>query len=433
VRGAAPRVRNVVPGAPLLAPGDGPVDEVEAAGVVLELDESALFVQGPPGSGKTWLGARLILAALTAGKRVGVVAHAHRAIHNLLHEVEAVAAERGMKFRGVKKSSGSEESVFVSKLDAPFVVDATSNDRIGGYDLVAGTAWLFARPELDESLDLLFVDEAGQIALADAIAAGTSARNLVYLGDPLQLAQVSKAEHPDGAGASVLEHLLGTHATVPPERGIFLGTSWRMHPEVCAFVSESFYDGRLHAATGCELQRVDAKGPLSGAGLRFVEVEHAGNGQRAPEEAERIAVLVEALLDGGTWTDAKGVVRPLRAEDIRVLTPYNAQVQELVAKLPDGVPVGTVDRFQGQEAPVVFYSMATSSGEDLPRSLEFLMSRNRLNVAVSRARALAVIVASPRLLDVACRTVDEMRLANALCRFAERAEALPNPRKGRTS
>ncbi len=422
-----PRVAGVAPGEPMVA---GEVTEVAAAAVVAGLDDSTLFVQGPPGSGKTWLGARLIVGLLAAGKRVGVAAHTHRAIHNLLAAVEAVAEERGVSFVGVKKSSGgNEESVFTSALAAPRITsrDVEKGDALDRCGLIAGTGWFFSRPELDSTLDVLFVDEAGQVALADAIALGTAARNLVFLGDPHQLAQVAQGTHPDGAGVSVLEHLLGEDATVPPERGLFLGTSWRMHPDVCAFISESFYDTRLHAAPHRERQCVDAPGALAGAGVRFVPVEHAGNAQRAPEEAERIAGLITELVQGA-WTDVAGVTRPLTMSDIKVVTPYNAQAQELRERLPAGVAVGTVDRFQGQEAPVVFFSMATSSGEDLPRNLEFLFSRNRLNVAVSRARALAVLVASPRLLDVACRTVEQMRMVNALCRFVERAAGGVAPR-----
>ncbi len=416
----APRVQGVLPGAPLFA---GDVTEASAAAVVAGLDDSPLFVQGPPGSGKTWLGARLIVGLLAAGKRVGVAAHTHRAIHNLLTAVEAVAEERGVSFTGLKKSSGgNEESIFRSALASPRITsrDVEKGDSLDGYALIAGTGWFFSRPELDSTLDVLFVDEAGQVALADAIAVGTAARNLVFLGDPLQLAQVAQGTHPDGAGVSVLQHLLGADATVPPDRGLFLGTSWRMHPDVCAFISESFYDGRLHAAPLCERQRIDASGALAGSGVRFVPVEHAGNAQRAPEEAQRIAALIADLVQG-SWTDVDGATHPLTLADIKVVTPYNAQAQELRERLPAGVAVGTVDKFQGQEAPVVFFSMATSSGDDLPRNLEFLFSRHRLNVAISRARALAVLVASPRLLDVACRTVEQMRMVNALCRFVERA------------
>jgi uncharacterized protein len=273
---------------------------------------------------------------------------------------------------------------------------------------------------MDGKLDYLFIDEAGQVALADAVAMGTAARNLVLLGDPQQLSQVRQGMHPEGAGSSVLEHLLGGASTVAEDRGLFLAKSWRMHPHVCAFVSDLSYDGRLESAPDRERQRVDSAG-LSGAGLRYLPVEHSGNAQQSPEEADAVARAVEHLLDGGTWTDCTGATRPLTAADILVVAPFNMQVRCLAGKLPAGVQVGTVDKFQGREAPIVFFSMASSTGDDVPRGLEFLFSRNRFNVAISRARALAVVVCSPRLLEVKCRSIEQMRLVNAVCRFVERA------------
>ncbi len=230
--------------------------------------------------------------------------------------------------------------------------------------------------------------------------------------------------HPPGASVSVLEHLLGEHATVPADRGIFLARTRRLHPDVCRFVSEIVYEGRLESLPECARQRVEAGGALTGAGLRFVPVEHEGNGQRSREEAAVIARIVQTLLETGWWTDRDGLRRRLAPEDLLVVAPYNAQVRCLRQALPAGVPVGTVDKFQGREAAVVLFSMATSSGDDLPRHFEFLFSRNRLNVAISRAKALAVLVASPQLLEVRCRAVEQMRLANALCRFAEMAETV---------
>jgi uncharacterized protein len=281
--------------------------------------------------------------------------------------------------------------------------------------LLAGTAWLFARSELDGQLDYLFVDEAGQVSLADALAVGTAARNVVLLGDPVQLAQVTQGTHPPGTGVSVLEHLLGDAQTIPPDRGLFLERTFRLHPDVAAFVSEAFYEGRLRAAEGCERQ-----GTAFGTGVRFLPVEHEGNRRSSVEEAERVRAAIDELL-GGAYTDSRGRTRPLRENDFMVVAPYNAQVAALRQVLPPGVPVGTVDKFQGQEAPVVFFSMASSSGEDVPRNMEFLFSRNRLNVAVSRAKCLAILVASPKLLDIRCRTVEQMRLANALCALVESA------------
>ena len=392
------------------------------------LDGSHLFVQGPPGSGKTFQGAATIVTLLRAGKRVGITSNSHKAIHNLLDRVEEVAREQHFRFRGLKKSGSDADSVFQSKLPDPMIESCGRNGDCADPEirLVAGTAWLFADAAMDQSLDCLFVDEAGQVSLANALAVSTAARNVVLLGDPLQLAQVSQGSHPDGTGISVLEHLLGDHPTVPHDRGIFLGESWRMHPDVCTFVSEVVYESRLRSAGECANQALTIDGAVE-TGLRFIAVEHEGNTQSSDEEAERIASEIRRLLHG-TFTDSKGVTRPLRPSDFLVVAAYNAQVRHVTTALTavglQGVPAGTVDKFQGRQAPIVFFSMATSSGADLPRDIEFLFSRNRLNVAISRARCLAVVVASPKLLDVDCKTVEQMRLVNGLCRFVEMAKKM---------
>ena len=287
------------------------------------------------------------------------------------------------------------------------IEDTEENEECEAGDaaLVAGTAWLFSRDKMDGQLDYLFIDEAGQVSLADAIAMGTAARNIVLLGDPQQLPQVRQGIHPGDSGRSVLEHLLAGQATVPEDRGVFLDQTWRMHPLVCSFISQLSYDGRLKSAEGRDRQRI-ASSVFDGAGLRFMPVEHVGNAQASEEEANAVAAAVRGLLDGGTFTDIEGQVRPLTERDILVVAPYNMQVRCLREALPAGIEVGTVDKFQGREAPVVFFSMASSTGEDVPRGLEFLFSRNRFNVAISRAKALAVLVCSPHLLNVPCRNVE---------------------------
>ncbi|MEO5740317.1 MAG: C-terminal helicase domain-containing protein, partial [Vicinamibacterales bacterium] len=215
------------------------------------------------------------------------------------------------------------------------------------------------------------------------------------------------------------EHLLGGASTVAEDRGIFLANSWRMHPDVCRFVSELSYDGRLVSAEGCERQSVNSA-VLTGTGLRYVPVEHDNNAHQSPEEAAAIARLVGDLLGGtATVTDRDGRERALVASEILVVAPYNMQVRNLRELLPADVEVGTVDKFQGREAAIVFFSMTTSRGEDVPRGLEFLFNQNRFNVAVSRAKSLSVLVCSPRLLESRCHTVDQLRLVNAVCRFVE--------------
>jgi predicted RecB family nuclease len=387
----------------------GSLDEAAAS-----LDGSYLFVQGPPGSGKTWLGARMALELMRRGQRVGMTSLSHKAIHKFLGDLRGAALEAGFVFRGRKKASGDPETQYEDEFVDSVGDNAAMCDE--ELQLLAGTSFLFSREELDQHVDTLFVDEAGQVALADVLAVGCAARNVVLLGDPNQLAQVSQGSHPAGAEASVLQHLLGADETLQPGMGVFLEQTWRMRPEVNAFVSETFYDGRLRSAPVCSERSLAA-----GNGIRFLPVEHEGNRTQSPEEAAAVAgeigrlLETELVVEGGAWL--------LGETDVIVVAPYNAHVRCLREALPPGVAVGTVDKFQGQQAPVVFYAMGSSSSEDAPRGLDFLFSRNRLNVAISRAQCLAYLVCSPRLLDANCRTVEQMRLANALCRLVETASA----------
>lgn len=407
---------------------------VEAiARLALELNESYLLIQGPPGSGKTYTAAHVAVALLRAGKRIGVTSRSHKAIHHLLHKIERAAREADVAFRGLARTR--DDQPYVSATGAiesgDIRLEMLPGDGIG---LVAGTMWALAPEAMRERLDVLLVDEAGQLSLADAIAVGQSARNLILLGDPQQLAHVSRASHPPLTGISVLEHLLGEERTVAPERGVFLGTTYRMHPEVCAFVSDLMYDGRLHAAPGCAVQSVIGCDPAwSGAGLRALAVEHDGNGRESPEEAEAIADAIARLI-GSELVTYEGTRRALTARDIVVVAPYNAQVHRIATSLQacgfGDVPVGTVDKFQGQEAPVVLFSLTSSSGEAIPRGIDFLFSRNRLNVAISRARTLAYLVYSPRLLAIQCKDLEDLRMVNAVARFIElsiRIDAAPQP------
>ncbi len=415
-------LRGDVPDAADLAPREGE----SAADVVVRvgrgLHGQVLAVQGPPGTGKTTAASALIRALLDDGRTVGVTALSHAVIGNLLDAVGRPALQKtGSKagrVRGEVEETGDTGRIVADLAD-------------GRARLVGGTAWLWSRPELAEAVDVLVVDEAGQFSLANAIAAAGCARSVVLLGDPQQLTQPTRATHPDGGDVSALQHLIGEHDTIPADVGVFLDRTWRMHPELASFVSELSYEGRLRPTPGREVQRVTpapgARGPaarLPGAGLAWLPVEHAGNVADSPEEARVVADLVSGLVGGefvGLDPEGQPLTRPLTLDDVLVVAPFNAHVARLAAALPEGARVGTVDRFQGQEAPVVVYAMGSSDADLAPRGVGFLFDLHRLNVAVSRAKALAVLVGSPALLDAPARSPQQVRQINAMCRFVERA------------
>ncbi|ODS53139.1 MAG: hypothetical protein ABS36_14465 [Acidobacteria bacterium SCN 69-37] len=400
-----------------------------AVDVVTRLDPGVLPLQGPPGTGKTFTGARMICDLVRQGRRVGVTATGHKVIRNLLDAVAREAARQDLPVRLGQKPRDDEEDAgtgiaLYRDNKAPLAALVS-----GQVDVVGGTSWLWARPEFASSVDVLFVDEAGQMSLANAVAVSQAADRLVLLGDPQQLEQPQQGSHPDGVGVSALEHLIGADATITGDRGLFLPVTWRLAPAICAFTSEVFYERRLHARPHAAARRLTGSRRFDGAGLRVVAASHDHCRNASDEEVAVVRTIVDELLAPGVqWVDADAhgheVVRPMTADDILVVAPYNAHVARLADALgPVGVAAGTVDRFQGQEAPVVIYSMATSRPEDAPRGLDFLYDPHRLNVATSRAKGLCILVASPRLFAPECRTPRQMRLANALCRYREMAES----------
>ncbi|MEZ5319506.1 MAG: TM0106 family RecB-like putative nuclease [Vicinamibacterales bacterium] len=399
-----------------------------AVSIAGRLDRTVLPIQGPPGTGKTFTAARMIVALVRAGRRVGVTATSHKVIRNLLDAVARAATDAAVPVRLGQRRNQDDEATDAGEPaggvamfgDNPGAVTALADRAV---DVMGGTAWFWARPECAGAVDVLVIDEAGQMSLANALAvAPAAADSLVLPGDPRQLDQPTQGQHPPGVGVSALDHLLGADEVMPADRGLFLATTWRLAPSICRFTSEAFYAGRLRPKPGLERQRITGAGVLDGAGLRLVEVDHDGNRGASDEEADVVARLVAALrAPGAAWIDERDHARPLGPGDLRIVTPFNAQAVRIRERIDPAVPVGTVDKFQGQEAPVVIYSMATSRPEDAPHGLEFLYSLNRLNVATSRARCLAIVVASPRLFEVECATARQMRLASALCRYRELA------------
>ena len=418
----APRRRSA--GKPLRAEAETPAQA--AVRLVQELDQGALPIQGPPGTGKTYTGAQMICALVRAGKTVGITANSHSVIRNLIDATVAAAKRERLPLRCVQRVQNldkkrSEQAWPVKQTNRN--EDVLAAIEAGEAQVGAGTAWLWSRPEYANAVDVLFVDEAGQMALANTLAVAQAAKNLVLLGDPQQLDQPLQGSHPDGADASALSHLLGEHQTMPAAQGLFLDETWRLHPSIAAFTSEQFYENALRSKPDLTNQRLAGTGEIR-SGLWFLPVAHDGNQSASLEEAKEVAQLVASLLASGSWTDRDGRQRALQSNDILIVSPYNAHLAALRRLLPPNARIGTVDKFQGQEAPVVVYSMATSSAEDAPRGMEFLFNLNRLNVATSRARCATILVANTRLLEPDCQSPRQMLLANALCRYREMASVL---------
>jgi uncharacterized protein len=389
------------------------------------LDGGILPVQGPPGAGKTFTGARMICELVRRGKTVGITANSHKVIRNLIDATIKAADELSVDLHCCHKADEAEapeHRLSFARSNADLLGNLGSSIQVGG-----GTAWLWSRQDAADTVDVLFVDEAAQMSLANVLAVSQATRAVVLIGDPQQLDQPMQGTHPDGTGVSALAHILGDEQTVRSECGLFLAETWRLHPSICDFTSELFYAGKLKPRAGLERQVINSTSRISGSGLRYMPVPHTGNQNCSPEEAAAIVDMVKALLASDpTWVDADGEERPLRLADIMVITPYNAQVFEIQERLP-GLRVGTVDKFQGQEAPIAIYSTATSSHADAPRGMEFLYSLNRLNVATSRGRCLSILVGSPELFEAECRTPRQIQLVNAFCRFLEMAEPIVVP------
>ncbi len=441
--------------------GDAASAAVEA---VLALNSSYLCVQGPPGTGKTYTAAKCISALVSEGRRVGVMAVSHRAISNLMAKaLSMIGADE--ESCGVLKIGGSvndltelqkvagESSAGGSLLSVRQLRGASSLKKDGLRPdelLIGGTAWAFSNSELVNELDVLFVDEAGQLPLAQLAGASRSASSIVLLGDQMQLPAPSEGHHPGESGASCLDYLLRGAETVPPDMGIFLPITYRLHPSLCKLVSELSYRGLLkphpstsqrsiELATGGKTSSSSLLAPRLTNGVQFVGIEHEGNSQSSIEEVEAIQTICKQLLDDGIFIDGDEAKRPITPSDILVVAPYNLQVRALEAALPDSVRVGTVDRFQGQEAPIVLLSLChsdfgstssndakeggtdgdASAGGGSERGLSFVLNPNRINVALSRAQCLAVVVGSPKLADANPKTLQQQRELNVLCRIIE--------------
>ena len=387
------------------------------------LNNSILSIQGPPGTGKSYTAAHLIIKLIAQGKKIGIAALSHKVIENLISKVHEInQTDYKMSIMTIQKVSSDDNKDLaywhkINKIDTIVSQLSTAN-------IIAGTSFFFANNKVQGALDYLFIDEAGQLSLVDTLSMVASAKNLVLLGDPQQLQQPQQGTHPFNTEVSALEHVLDGAATITDDKGVFLAKTWRMHPKLTHFVSLNFYDNKLFSVDGLENQAIKGSLAFPNPGIYIDEVTHEANTNESKEEANRVIAILKDLLDGTkSFTDKEGVAQPLQATDIKIITPYNAQLQlisKLIAQhnLPS-IQIGTVDKFQGQEAPIVICSMATSSAEDAPRGMDFIYSPNRLNVAVSRAKALFIMVASKKLFEANCKSPKQLKLVNPFCSLRE--------------
>lgn len=414
-----PRIKGHAEGP--IAPSHNPSERLQQIiHAISNLDCSYLTIQGPPGAGKSYTGKHVIAALMKSGAKVGIASNSHKAINNLLLSTAKYCKEEGIAATfGCTKDNEPE----LADYDVAILKNNELVNHIQPACVIGTTAWGFAREDLANELDYLFVDEAGQVAVANLIAMSRATNNLILMGDQMQLGQPSQGTHPAESGLSVLDYLLHETPTIPDDMGVFLGTTYRMHSRVNQFISDHIYDGKLESHPSNDERIIEVpsdyckntpSGPLSKeAGIIYVPVHHEGNTQAAEEEVEVILSLAKQLI-GRTFHTGKNnqPTRPIEWEDMLFVAPYNHQVSKLKLALGEHAKVGSVDKFQGQEAPIVFLSMCASDPAESPRGLDFLFDKHRLNVAISRAQTLAIVVANPAIGRATTSKVEQLKLVN---------------------
>ena len=409
-----PDIKNIKSGSTLIEENKDLI--TQSIEIVKNLNNSYLTIQGPPGTGKTYTSAKIIIELMKAGKKVGVTSNSHEAIKTLLIAIEQQAVDQNYEFSGMRKSKSSD------KHEWKFIRNVTTGKPLNmdSYSLFAGTSWFFVDPRMNKTLDYLFIDEAGQVALGTTIANATSADNLVLIGDQMQLSQPMRAKHEGYARMSSLDFILEDDDTISTDKGVFLNVTRRLNKKICNYISTSFYDSRLTSDPITETRSVNLKlDPIKDEGLFYVPIDHNGCSQRSDEEADLVEKVFNKIVN--KEYKSENITGKISAKDIMVVAPYNAQAnnirERLKKKFKDDVRVGTIDLFQGQEAKVVLISMTTSDVESLPRHKDFFFSRNRLNVAISRAECVAIIIFNENLLLASASSIKEMKLINSFCKL----------------
>ena len=395
--------------------------------IISDLEDSYIYIQGPPGTGKTFQASNAIIELLKQNKKIAIAGLSHKVIHNLLQRVEDMAKEKKLKFDGYKRGNLEDEDTvfdgeFIKTYEKdPVFMDALKEENTG--QIFAGTKYHFASTFYDEKIDYLFIDEAGQVSLADLISIGNIANNIVLIGDQNQLGQPIRGTHPNESGQSILDYLLEGKDTIPEDRGIFLNKTYRLNSKINDFISSNFYEDRLICDDRTDRRNIsfNKNSLIKDSGIHFIEMNHENNVQTSIEEFEEVKKLMNQMI-GSEYND-NGNKRKLTVEDFLIISPYNTQVNLLISKLEESKiknpKVGTIDKFQGQEAPITIISMTSSDNETLPRNKEFFFSRNRLNVAISRAQVASIILFNPKLLDSSPKKIEHIKLMNNFFKFID--------------
>jgi predicted RecB family nuclease len=418
LRREKPRIKNHAGDA--IAPSHDPDEKLkQIIKAVKDLNNSYLTIQGPPGAGKTYTAKHVIAELVKDGAKVGIASNSHKAINHLLIKTKEYCLERSINgmFACTKDTDANLQAA-----DIAILKNSDLANHISASCVIGTTAWGFSREDLAEKFDYLFIDEAGQVSVANLVAMSRSAKNLVIMGDQMQLGQPSQGTHPAESGLSILDYLLHETPTIADDMGIFLGTTYRMHSAVNQFISKFIYDNNLESHPDNDVRVIKVPNGYQGklnkeAGIIFVPVEHEGNTYASDEEVSEIELLANELI-GRTFVEKAGKTRLIGWNDMLFVAPYNYQVNKLKQALGDQARVGSVDKFQGQEAPIVILSMCTSDANESPRGIDFLFDKHRINVAISRAQSLAIVVASPQIKNTSVNSAEQLKLVNlfnALC------------------
>jgi uncharacterized protein len=409
-----PRIRNNMVGN-IIKSKDNFLQKVIEA--VINLDHSYLCIQGPPGTGKTYTAKNIIGKLLQQGKTVGVASNSHKAITNLLSGVADYINKQNIEAKIIKVGGDNQDILF--EMDNASYIKSIKDFKPLEALCLGGTAWSFSNNSVKDTFDYLFIDEAGQVSIANLIAMSQSCKNIILMGDQMQLGQPLQGSHPGQSSQSILEYLLEDKATIADDIGIFLPITYRMHPDICRVISDQVYEGKLQSdiTTSKHVLKVKSNIIKQNSGICYISTNHEGNTQGSNEEVSKIKNIAHDLLNTEYWPDTNGKKRYIGWQDMLFVAPYNYQVTKLQSALGNLAQVGSIDKFQGQEAPIVILSMCASNASETPRGIDFLFSKNRLNVAISRSQSLAIIVGNTNLAFTPATNLKQMELINFYCKL----------------